>query len=156
MKTQQRMVTHHLRVELTEDQIRKFADEAAHCDKEISDVTAAFEAVKKQHKAELEELEARRKKLLSKVRDKSEYQDVECTVFSNYELGNVTTIRNDTRETVSERAMLNEERQTSLPLSANDCECDLDEPGDAPYEGPLVGGAKRKKAKKKAMRKARV
>ncbi len=104
-----------LPVRLNEEELRQKGDELAATCQEISHETADQETIKRQLKAKLAELEARRDNLAALVSSKRDYRDVEVS----YRLGDdgtkVQETRIDTGEILIVRAAQDLERQGHLP-----------------------------------------
>ena len=100
-----------LRCELPTEEVAKRADRAAHLVAEHEQKRDDLDALKKQAKAELDRIEAEHKALSAQVRDKAEYRSVECEKILDFKRWQVTVVRFDTFETVTERPMTQSERQ---------------------------------------------
>jgi hypothetical protein len=105
-----------LPVLLTEHELLGVGDRAAHLSKEAHEAEKARKEADATAKATVKRLQNEADALLATVRDKKEYRLVKCQRLYDYRLGNVTEIRTDTGEQLSERPMRDDERQTELGL----------------------------------------
>jgi chromosome segregation ATPase len=101
---------------LTATEFRDRAHELAKTTADIAEEEARGDSLKTQLKAAMTELEARRTKLSSIVQRGEEFRDIKVTVVSDYDAGEIYTIRADTGEIFDKRIMRAEERQVVAAL----------------------------------------
>lgn len=106
----------HCKVEFTQEQLREFSEEMARKFGELSVKEDAKKQVASQFKADIEALLNECNALATKVRNKSEYQNVKVEIEKNFEAKRVRFIRTDTGEIIRERAMTADELQTTLQI----------------------------------------
>jgi hypothetical protein len=105
-----------LPVELTEAELLARAREWAEAEDELQRVAATLAAAKAEAKARTAELSERVTELQRQIRTGKERRDVVCYHRTDHRRGCVETIRMDTAEVVSTRALRPEERQSKLAL----------------------------------------
>lgn len=109
-----RPVPEMLSVRLTHDELRDFGGELAGVLEEISNQTMREESIKKELKAKMAGLEARRDEIASIVRRREQLRSVECVWERHYADGLARKIRLDTGEVVQSRPLRDDERQPKL------------------------------------------
>lgn len=107
--------TRSLPVKLTEEELLARGDRAAYLDRREEELTAALNSAKSDYKHQIEAVIAERRALQERIRSKQEHREVECEQRMMYRLGKVIEIRIDTGEQISERPMLESERQLPTP-----------------------------------------
>jgi hypothetical protein len=100
-----------LRCPLTDAEVLERADRAAHLVEDAEAREQEFDAAKKQAKAEIDRINAEHRALSAQVRDRAEYRVIDCEVRLDFKTNMVTTLRLDSGEVESERAMTIIERQ---------------------------------------------
>ena len=103
-----------LSTRLTLDELREFGGELAGVCEEIGTQTSHEDSVKKELKAIMARLEARRDELASIVRRREQLRSVECIWERNYGDGQARKIRLDSGEVIAHRALREDERQPPL------------------------------------------
>jgi len=103
-----------LACKLNESEVASYADEAARISLMRDQKEEARVNAQKDAKAEIEGLDGQIREFLRKVRDKSESREVVVETRFEFSENAVRTVRLDTGEIVSERAMTYEERQEQL------------------------------------------
>lgn len=81
----------------------------------IADLEGEQEATRKEQKAQMSALEAKRTELTGVLRRKQEPREVAVEVIADDDTGMTTAIRLDTGEVLWERQMYDSERQLELP-----------------------------------------
>jgi len=104
---------------LTAEEYESKSHDLAGLCQEISSKKAEASFAAKQAKEKIEELDAWRSSLAQVVRTKQEYRSVECVDRYDHAEKLVRTLRTDTHETVSTRAMELHEFQEEMDLHAN-------------------------------------
>jgi hypothetical protein len=105
-----------LPVKLTEHELAQVGRQIGEAQREADDIEAKAKAASDQFKDKLRGIEARVRELASVAYFGQEDRAVEVVEEHDYRTGVVRTIRSDTREVVSERAMFSHERQAKLAL----------------------------------------
>lgn len=103
-----------LRVELTPAQVAERADKLSHLIAERDDHEARVKAAIKAAKGELDEKDAKIRKLSGEVRDRAGYQLVDCERLYLYSAGRMEHIRMDTFEVFFSRNLTDDEMQQEL------------------------------------------
>jgi len=101
---------------LTQSEFTERARELAKTTADIAEEEARGDSLRTQLKASLAELESKRTRLSSVVSRGEEFREVKVTVVSDYDAGEIYTIRADTNETFDKRTMRAEERQVTATL----------------------------------------
>jgi len=108
-----------LLVKLTEEEVsakaRRMAERMGELDRH-NEESKRIAGERGQRKATLE---GEIRKLGEQVRERSEIRPVNVEVIADYKRSIVVEVRTDTDETISERAMRSEERQTTIPAVAS-------------------------------------
>lgn len=121
-----------LRVILTGDEVATRADRLGHLIGERDHKAELMATAKKHAQNEVNEIEARIRRLGNEVRDKACYKEVPCERVFDYRTGTVTEVRSDTGEEIGARPMNEIERQMRLPKKPPK--------GDGPAAGGGAGG----------------
>ena len=111
---QGRPVMETLSVRLTDAERLQLGDELAGVQDQIGNQLSREESIKKELKAKMAGLEARRDELASIVRRKEQMRPVECVWERNYGDGLARKIRLDTGEVIQSRPLQDHERQPKL------------------------------------------
>lgn len=106
--------TLHLPVVLSQSELLAFGKEAGELDLAMRLAREDLDAVKKAAAETAKTNEARRREIARMQRDGVEMRSVECEIRFDFDAGVARTVRLDTDEVVSERAVTDEERQTSF------------------------------------------
>lgn len=113
-KIKESKFTKRLKVGLTTPELLQAGEDLAKTLDEICDIEDEKKAIVENFKAKLTELEAQATQFQQKVRNKWEYQPVDCIETMNNTNGTVTKKRLDTNEVIEERKMTYDERQSKL------------------------------------------
>lgn len=100
-----------LPVKLTEKELRGYGDELALKDRLFREKEAYKKLMDKQIKNELDELDAARKTLATKIESGSEYRMVECEEVMDIDTGLCFQVRLDTGAEIYRRTMNQEEKE---------------------------------------------
>lgn len=109
-----RPVPELLSCRLTHDELREFGGELAGVLEEIGNQTSREESIKKELKAKMAGLEARRDEIASIVRRREQLRSVETVWERNYAAGFARKLRLDTGEITVTRQLREDERQPKL------------------------------------------
>jgi hypothetical protein len=101
----------NLPVKLTDKELRDYGDELAKKDREYRESEMNKKLIAKQLQNDLDEIDAVRKSLATKIEQRQEYRMVECEEVKDAETGTVIHTRLDTGAEVYRRAMNQEERE---------------------------------------------
>jgi hypothetical protein len=110
--------TEELLVTITTHEVLGYAEELARCETQLQELATHAEAMKKDLKAKESAILARRSELAAIVREKRASRPVEVQLLANFTAGTLSKVRVDTGETVAQRKLSDEERQSRLPLEA--------------------------------------
>lgn len=110
--------TRELPVKLTQDELRERGDALAATIQNENTEERRQADQKKQMKARLTELQARRTQLAITISRREEERDVTVDVWHDYDALKVETVRRDTGECIHKREMTQEELQRPLPMPA--------------------------------------
>jgi hypothetical protein len=114
-------VAEELSCDLNDVEWNNRAQELADAHRETNSQKERKKSVMAELNADLKIAEQKETKLANIVASRSERRDVTVEVKYDYELGSVTKTRTDTNQTISERDMTDDERQSELELQdAND------------------------------------
>ena len=92
------------------------ADQATRLVEQRDQKEAESKTASSHFKSQIKQLDADLRKLSTEVRDRATFREVECEIRFEYRTARVATVRSDTGEVISERPMLESERQRELPL----------------------------------------
>lgn len=107
-----------LRCPLSDSELQERGEQMAEKLAEIDKLEASFELVRKQHNAQVKEIEGDLHAVAIEVREKSEFRQVECVTRIDLEAKVVEVIREDTGEIIKSRAATKDELQGKLfPLA---------------------------------------
>lgn len=108
-------LTKHLKVQLTEAEIKQLGHDAARYEEEATRVRAAAKRAAADAKTAAEELESKRAQALSSYAAGFEFRDVDCEETWDYRELIVRTVRLDTGVEINRRNMTRDELQLPLP-----------------------------------------
>lgn len=108
-------ITKHLKVQLTEAEIKQLGHDAARYEEEATRVRAAAKRAAADAKTAAEELESKRAQALSSYAAGFEFRDVDCEETWDYKELIVRTVRLDTGAEINRRNMTRDELQLPLP-----------------------------------------
>jgi len=111
---QGRNLAETLSVRLTEDELRQFADELVGILEDMGTQLAREDSIKRELKAKMAGLEARRNELASIIRRREQMRSVDVIWERHYGLGLTRKLRLDTGEVLSSRMLRDDERQPPL------------------------------------------
>lgn len=111
---QGRPSTEMLSCKLTDIERQELGSDLAGVLEEIGNQQMREESIKKELKAKMAGLEARRDELASVVRRREQLRSVECAWERDYEAGTARKIRLDTGEVLQHRPLEDKERQPPL------------------------------------------
>lgn len=114
--TEVREITRALEVALQPAEMAQVAKEAGAVDAELKSEQEKFKAVKKEWKARLDGIEARRDQLLEQANTGTKTEQVKCSMEMNYS-ANTVTIKTPEGYVVEERPMTHAERQSNMPFA---------------------------------------
>lgn len=103
-----------LKCALTQEELLKEADKMARAEQELSEKLDEEASMKKQFKAQIEQIECQRKASAIKINDKAEYRTVKCERIMNWSDGTVSEIRTDTGAVIGQRSMTAAESQMEI------------------------------------------
>ena len=106
--------TRLLKCKLTEAEIRDAGDTLARNLDELEVLEDKLKEVKADFKAQIEAKEAAARVQKNLVRNKYDYRQTPCTMVLDYTEQTVKVTRDDTKEVVTERKMLAEEKQMDM------------------------------------------
>jgi hypothetical protein len=106
----------HLRVELTDSEIREAADEMARRLADKQEAEKGFDDVKAQFKGRITSAETDVDRCARLIRDKSEFRQVLCEETRDYKTSRIVIVRTDTGDIVTDRRMRDDELQMELEL----------------------------------------
>lgn len=113
-------ITRPLPVNLTPDEIQKFASEIAQRVYEKASLELKKKSIMSQMKSELDGLDSRMNVLSSLIKDGYEYREVPCEIRMSWDNGIKQIIRSDTGETIETKEIPERERQQHLELGKGD------------------------------------
>ena len=111
-------ITSSQKCQLTKDEILQQGEVMAGAQKEVTEAENELNSIKKQFQARIETATCQMNRAANLIRDKFEYRNVKCERIFNYDAGTVTEWRRDTNETIANREMTEDEKQTKLALEA--------------------------------------
>ncbi len=109
-----------LKVMLTSDEVAERADRAAASIADRDQKEEEQKAQTKHAKSIIEQIDAEIRLLSQEVRNRSSYQQVECERQWVFSEGMYREIRLDTGEVITERKLLESEKQMELPFEAEE------------------------------------
>ena len=114
--TQENTVTRTLRVVLSDAELLEAGKAMADAQERLSHLEGELDDYKKQSKSDMTMAETQRAREGDKLSTGHEQRPVECTEVLNFKTGRVVVTRNDTRDIVDDRAMLETEKQLGLSI----------------------------------------
>ena len=106
--------TETLKCILTNAELQNYGLLAARHDQEVDQAELELTAVKSQFKNRIDAATSKRKELSAKINQGYEFRTVDVQIVKDYTNTTVTTIRQDTGETVKQRTMTRQECQRPL------------------------------------------
>jgi hypothetical protein len=112
--------TETLKCILTDAELQNYGLLAARHDQEADPAELELTAVKSQFKNRIDAATSKRKELASKINQGYEFRTVDVQIVKDYTNNTVTTIRQDTGETVKQCTMTRQECQRPLEFPGED------------------------------------
>lgn len=110
--------TEDVAVPINQSEVLVAAEQLARCETELADLEAHAKAQKDELKAKKTAILSRRADLASVVREKKQVRALEVQLLANWTSGTLSKVRVDNGETVTQRKLTEEERQSRFPLEA--------------------------------------
>jgi hypothetical protein len=104
-----------LPVKLTEEDVKRFAEECAALDGERELAQEVLDRAKAKAKSEVERVDTEIAHRLRCIRERQEVRPVEVAQYRDLMTNKMTYVRNDSREVVRDRTLRADERQANLP-----------------------------------------
>lgn len=116
---EEKKVKRYLRCDFTEKELKGLADGMAQsvADQEIA--KTGLKAVKSEFDSKIKIAQATITLTAGQIRTGFEMRNVECTVKKDFKKGRVIIQRDDTYETIEDRAMTAEEKQQAMDFKKN-------------------------------------
>jgi RNA polymerase primary sigma factor len=108
-------ITKHLKVQLTEAEIKQLGHDAARYEEDATKIRKAGKLAAAESKTAAEELESKRAQALASYAAGFEFRDVDCNEIWDYQELIVRTVRLDTGVEILRRNMTRDELQLPLP-----------------------------------------
>lgn len=110
--------TEEVAVPVTQVEVLIAAEQLARCETELGELKAHADAQKKELKAKESAILSRRSDLAAVVREKKAIRHVDVQLLANFTNGTLSKVRVDTGETISQRKLSDDERQSRFPIEA--------------------------------------
>lgn len=110
-------VTLHLTCDLTDAEVRDYAEQLADAHRRIQREKENLKSVSAQIKSEITLAEAKANNCAEKVNSKQEFRDIECRIIYDFAKREKTTVRTDTGATVKTERIHDDELQEDLGVN---------------------------------------